>query len=94
MLFYRAVITWVVITGIYYIHTLHTHDDDSDMGAEGAGGSTQVVVGLGSRQPPDGYFVAGRQGGLRPPRRQVGLALVVVRGYFIITRLTGSWYLI
>ena len=94
MLYHRAVITRVVITGIYYIYTLHTHDDDSEMGAEGAGGSTQVVVGLGSRQPPDGYFVAERQGRLRPPRRQVGLALVVVRGYFIITRLTGSWYLI
>ena len=25
---------------------------DSDVAAEGAGGSTQVVVGLGSRQPP------------------------------------------
>ena len=60
MLYHRAVITRVVITGIYYIHTLHTHDDDSEMGAEGAGGSTQVVVGLGSRQPPDGYLVAGR----------------------------------
>ena len=59
------------------------------MGAEGAGGSTQVVVGLGSRQPPVGYFVAEQQGRLRLPRRQVGLALVVVRGYFIITRLTS-----
>ena len=25
---------------------------DSDVGAEGAGGSIQVVVGLGSRRPP------------------------------------------
>ena len=64
MLYYRAVITRVVITGIYYIHTLHTHDDDSEMGAEGAGGSTQVVVILCSRQHLDGYFVAERQGGL------------------------------
>ena len=64
------------------------------MGAEGAGGSTQVVVGLGSRQSPVGYFVAERQGRLRPPRREVGLALVGVRGYFKITRLTRSWYLI
>ena len=43
------------------------------MGAEGAGGSIQVVMGLGSLQPPNGYFVAERQGRLRPPRRQVGL---------------------
>ena len=43
------------------------------MGAEGEGGSIQVVMGLGSRQPPDGYFVAERHGRLRPPRRQVGL---------------------
>ena len=65
---------------------------DSDVGAEGAGGSIQVVMGLGSRQPPDGYFVAERQGRLRPPRREVGLALVGVRRY--LTRLTRSWYLI
>ena len=94
MLYHRVVITRVVIMGIYYTHTLHTHDDDSEMGAEGAGGSTQVVVGLGSQQPPDGYFLAERQGGLRPPRRQVGLALVVICGYVIITRLSRSWYLI
>ena len=34
---------------------------------------------------PDCYFVAERQGRLRPPRREVGLALVGVRGYFINT---------
>ena len=66
-----------------YIHTIQVVTkvgsarrvpaSDFDVGAEGAGGSTQVVVGLGSRQPPDGYFVAERQGRLRPPRRQVGL---------------------
>ena len=43
------------------------------MGAEGAGGSIQVVVRLGSWQPPDCYFVAERHGRLRPPMRQVGL---------------------
>ena len=44
------------------------------MGAEGAGGSIPVEVGLD-------YFVVERQGRLRPPRREVGLALVGVRGY-------------
>ena len=38
--------------------------------------------------------MAERQGRLRPPRREVGLALVGIRGGFIITRLTRSWYLI
>ena len=32
---------------------------------------------------PDYYYVAERHGRLRPPRREVGLALVGVRGYFI-----------
>ena len=31
---------------------------------------------------PDCYFVAERQGRLRQPRREVGLALVGDRGYF------------
>ena len=66
----------------------------SEMGAEGAGDSIEVVMGLDSRQPPDGYFVAERQGRLRPPRKEVGLALVGVCGYFKITRFTRSWYLI
>ena len=43
------------------------------LGAEGADGSIQVVMGLGSREPHDDYFWAKRQGRLRPPRRQVGL---------------------
>ena len=43
---------------------------------------------------PDCYYVAERQGRLRPPRREVGLALVGIRGYFILTRLTRCWYLI
>ena len=30
---------------------------DPEMGAEGAGGTIKVVMGLGSRQPLDGYFV-------------------------------------
>ena len=67
---------------------------DSDEGAERTGGSIPVEVGLGSRRPPNCYFVAERQGRLRPPRREVGLALVGVRGYIKITRLTRSWYLI
>ena len=54
---------------------------DSDVGAERIGGSIQVVVGLSSRWPPNFYFVAERQGRLRPPRRVVGLALVGVYGY-------------
>ena len=59
------------------------------LGAEGAGGSIQVVVGLSTREC---YLVAERQGRLRPPRREVGLALFGVRGY--LTRLTRSLYLI
>ena len=48
--------------------------------------------GLGFPTAPDCYFVAERQGRLRPPMRQVGLALFGIRGY--LTRLTRSWYLI
>ena len=62
MLYYRAVITSGVDHGyILYIHTIHVVTkvgsarrvpaSDSDVGAEGAGGSIQVVVGLGSRWP-------------------------------------------
>ena len=64
MLYYRVVITREVITGIY-LHTYYmihvvtkvgsarrVPASDSDVGAEGAGGSIQVVVGLGSRRPP------------------------------------------
>ena len=47
-----------------------------------------------SRRPSEWIFVAERQGRLRPPRREVGLALDGVRGYFDITRITSSWYLI
>ena len=57
------------------------------LGAEGAGRG-----GPEFPKAPDGYFVAERQGRLRPPRREVGLALFGVRGY--LTRLTRSWYLI
>ena len=65
MLYYRAVITREVITGIYihtYLLTIHVVTkvrsarrvpaSDFDVGAEGAGGSIQVVVGLSSRRPP------------------------------------------
>ena len=45
-----------------------------------------------SRHPFVWIFVVKRQGRLRPPRREVGLALVGDRGY--LTRLTRSWYLI
>ena len=60
MLYYRAVITREVITGIYYIHLYMTlvvtkvgsargvPASDSDEGAESTGGSTPVEVGLGS----------------------------------------------
>ena len=48
--------------------------------------------GPGFPTAPDYYFVAERQGTLRPPRREVGLALFGVRRY--LTRLTRSWYLI
>ena len=47
-----------------------------------------------SRRPSVWIFVAKRQGRLGPPRREVGLALVGIRGYFKITCLTRSWYLI
>ena len=60
LLYYRAVITREVIAGIYYTY-LHTIQmvtkvgsahrvpaSDSDVGAERAGGSIPVVVGLGS----------------------------------------------
>ena len=67
---------------------------DSDEGAERTGVSIQVVMSLGFRQPPDDYFVAELQGRLRPPRREVGLVSVGARGYFKITCLTRSWYLI
>ena len=50
--------------------------------------------GSARRSTREWIFVAKRQGRLRPPRREVGLALVDVRGYFKITRLTRSWYLI
>ena len=60
MLYYRAVITQEVITGVYFytyymIHVMtkvgsarRVPASDSNVGAEGAGGSIQVVVGLGS----------------------------------------------
>ena len=52
MLYYRAVITREMITGIYYIlYTVTLLMILFGDGAEGAGGSTQVVVGLGSRWP-------------------------------------------
>ena len=47
-----------------------------------------------SRRPSEWIFVVERQGRLRPPRREVGLALVGVPGYFKITCLMRSWYLI
>ena len=50
--------------------------------------------GPGFPTAPDCYFVAERQGRLRPPRREVGLALVGLRSYFKITRLMRSGYLI
>ena len=80
MLYYWAVITWEVITGIY-LYTYYM---------------IPVVTKVGSarRSNREWIFVAERQGRLRPPRREVGLALVGVRGYFKITRLTRSWYLI
>ena len=60
VLYYRAVITWEVITGIY-LYTLYmihvvtkvgsargVPASDSDEGAERTGGSIPVEVGLGS----------------------------------------------
>ena len=46
-----------------------------------------MIHGLGpkghlSRWPSEWIFVAERQGRLRPPRREVGLVLVSVHGYF------------
>ena len=53
-----------------------------------------VVIKDGSarRSTCEWIFEAERQGRFRPPRREVGLALVGVRGY--LTRLTRSGYLI
>ena len=64
MLYYQAVITREVITGLY-LHTYYMMHvvtkvglarrvpaSDSDVGAEGAGGSIQVVVGLSSPRRP------------------------------------------
>ena len=49
MLYYRAVITWKVITGIYYIlYTVTLPVILFGDGAEGAGSSIPVEVGLGS----------------------------------------------
>ena len=63
MLYYQAVITREVITGIY-LHTYYmihvvtkvgsahrVPASDSDEGAERTGGSIPVEVGLGSRRP-------------------------------------------
>ena len=64
MLYYRAMITWEVITGIYlyklYVIQVVTKvgsarrvpASDSDVGAERKGGSIPVEVGLGSPRPP------------------------------------------
>ena len=63
MLYYRAVFTSGVDHGyLLCIHTIHVVTKVGQLieypqvipmlGAEGAGGSTQVVVGLGSRWPP------------------------------------------
>ena len=46
MLYYWVVITREVIPGIYY--AIANYYYCSEMGAERAGGSIQVVVGLGS----------------------------------------------
>ena len=60
MLYYRVVITWEVVTGIYLYTIYMTHvvtkagsargvpASDSDEGAERTGGSIPVEVGLGS----------------------------------------------
>ena len=60
VLYYRAVITWAVITGIYVYTIYMTHVvtkvrsargvpvSDSDEGAKRTGGSIPVEVGLGS----------------------------------------------
>ena len=79
MLYYRAVITQEVITGIY-LYTLHDTCGDQSR--------------VGSWSTREWIFVVERQGRLRPPRREVGLALDGVRGYLKITHLTSSWYLI
>ena len=80
VLYYRAVITWAVIMGIYLYTIYMTH--------------VMTKVGSARRSTRKWIFVAERQGRLRPPRREVGLALDGVRGYFDITRITSSWYLI
>ena len=64
VLYYRAVITWAVIMGIYLYTIYMTHvvtkvgsargvpASGSDEGAERTGGSIPVEVGLGSRRSP------------------------------------------
>ena len=54
---------------------------DSDVGAEWGRWFHLGSGGPGFLTAPDCYFVAERQGRLRPPRREVGLALVGVRIY-------------
>ena len=93
VLYYRAVITWEVITGLYLYTQYMIHvvtkvgsahrvpASDSGVGAERTGGSIPVVVGLGSQRPSTVTFFPERQGRLRPPRREVGLALAGVRDY-------------
>ena len=58
-----------------------------------------MIHGLGAERTfvPTALWVdlcGGATGQVETPRREVGLALVEVRGYFKITRLTRSWYLI
>ena len=95
MLYYWAVIT----LGGDHGHMIYTYTVTLLMILFGDGGGRGRWLhpdrgGPEFLKAPDGYFVAERQGRLRPPRREVGLALVGVRGYFRITRLTRSWYLI
>ena len=97
MLYYLVVITSGVDHGyiLYIIHMIHVM---TKVGlARGVPAVDSRIGGwkdILSRRPSVWIFVAEREGGFRTPRREVGLALVGVRGYFKITCLTRSWYLI
>ena len=83
MLYYWAVITSGGDHG-YILYTLYMIHVMTKVGlARGVPAVDSRIGGwkdILSRQPPVWIFVAKRQGRLRPPRREVGLALVGVRG--------------
>ena len=81
MLYYRAVVTREVIMGIYYI--LYNVTLPVILFGDGGGRGRWLHPGSGGPEfpmAPNCYFETERHGRLRPPRREVGLALVGVCG--------------